>query len=79
MTRGRVLGQGMTFTDLPSPAARTPEDSDIQRGQDFTVGGTGRGGPFMVLWVTQDGLAFGGELVFETESHTMEASFELLM
>lgn len=33
----------------------------------------------MVLWVTQGGLVFGGGLVFEMRSHTVEASFEFLM
>lgn len=42
---GRALGQGVTFTGLLfSPAAaRTSEDSRTPKGQDFTVGGSGRG------------------------------------
>lgn len=32
----------------------------------------------MVSWVEQNRLVFGGGLVFETESHETEASFELL-
>lgn len=38
------MGQGVTFTDLLfSPAARTSEDSRTPKGQDVTVGGSGRG------------------------------------